>query len=91
MGVSSNTRASKPKLFFIYSFLRERFAQMKGKLKIGEYFFFLNEASLDLFIYLHNLDMFGRRVLICVIIFVRICVIIGSAKTCKQMNLDLFG
>ena len=50
-----------------------------------------NEASLDLFIYLYNLDLFGHRVQICVIIFVRICVIIGSAKTCKQMNLDLFG
>ena len=31
-----------------------------------------NEASLDLFIYLYNLDLFGRCVLICVIIFVRI-------------------
>ena len=50
-----------------------------------------NEESLDLFIYLYNLDLFGRCVLICVIIFVRISVIIGFAETCKQMNLDLFG
>ena len=44
---------------------------MRGKWKIGEYEK-KNEASLDLFIYLYNLDLFGRCVLICVIIFVRI-------------------
>ena len=49
-----------------------------------------NEASLDLFVYLYNLDPFGQHALICGIIFVRICVIIGSAEKCKQMNLDFF-
>ena len=37
MGVSTNTRASKPKLFFIFSFLRDSSAQMRGKRRIGEY------------------------------------------------------
>ena len=41
------------------------------------------DAVVEGYIMTYNLDLFGRCVLI--------CVIIGSVETCKQMNLDLFG